>query len=446
MLFGVPSPSSRAIYMVPPWIAQKHPGKRSMKILFLTPYLPGPPVFGGQRRIHGLMTALSASHEVSVLSLVDGAANSREGIADAKKYCRRVVTVPDHLHRVSGKLKRVLQLGSVATRSSWERSLYVRPAFQRALDHHLSEHDYDVIVCEFVFMAGYDFGSVRAKRACLVLDEHNVEYDILERTASATGLFRRFFNATNCRKLKREEIESWQRFDGTLLTSARDEGIVRRQAPNARTAVVPNGVDVDSFHPDPQDRAAPMTLLFFGAINYFPNTDGVLFFLTQVFPLLRAKYPSVRARIVGPGAPESVVALGGDGVEIVGFVDDLRSEIAQASVVVAPLRIGGGTRLKILEALSVGKAVVSTTVGAEGLDVQHDRDILIADSPEAFASAVGRALDDVTLRERLGRAARRTAEALYSWKASARKLDAFLGELLASCAYERAREPSPNGS
>lgn len=403
-----------------------------MRILFFTPFLPGPPVFGGQRRIHGLMTALAKSHDVSLLSLVDPAADLTDGLRDAAQYCDEVVTVPDPLHRASGQAKRLLQLRSIASTQSFEQLLYRRPAVQKALDEHLTKNQYDIINCEFVFMGGYRFPERRRGSPAprLVLDEHNVEYDILRRTADAASLDRKLFNTVNYRKLKREETAAWARFDGCAFTSERDEGIARDEVPPARTAVIPNGVDVEQFRPKEGDRSTPMTVLFFGAINYFPNTDAVLFFLREVFPILARRHPEVVIRIVGPGAPAEIVALGSERVKVVGFVDDLREEIARAAVVIAPLRIGGGTRLKIVEAMAMAKPIVSTTLGAEGLDVTHEGDILLADTAEALALEIGRVLEDDGLAKRLGQAARQTAEARYSWRAAAQKLTDFYGSLL----------------
>jgi glycosyltransferase involved in cell wall biosynthesis len=343
----------------------------AMKLLFLTPYLPGPPIFGGQRRIHGLMTRLAASHEVSCLALTDGYDDHDASLADTKRYCRHVVAVPETRHRVTGPKKRLLQLRSVVSTQSWERFLYRSPAFQRALDAHLAQHQYDAIVCEFIYMAYYRLKlDGHGKQTRLVIDEHNVEYDLLRRTADATRFDRKFFHSVNWRKLKHEEVGVWKRFDGCTLTSRRDEEIVNAEAPSVRTAVVPNGVEVDTFKPRP-DPIEPMTLLFFGAMNYYPNTDGAVFFAREVFPLLAERYPKLRLRIVGPVGEGPVMDLKSERVEVVGFVTDVMSEIARAAVVVAPLRIGGGTRLKILEAMSMAKAIVSTRIGAEGIDVRH---------------------------------------------------------------------------
>ena len=400
-----------------------------MKILFLCPYLPGPPVFGGQRRIHGLMTALAKEHQISLVALVDPDKDNSAGLRDAREYCQNIVTAEDALHRVSGRKKRVLQLRSLVSRHSWEQKLHQRPAVQRALDTHLSQHRYDVINCEFVFMGGYRFDPKVLENTRLTLDEHNVEYDILERTASATRFDRKLYNEVNRRKLKREELAAWARFDGISFTSERDRDIATRGVPTARTAVVPNGVDVETFRPLAEDRVRANTILFFGAINYVPNNDAVSFFLREVFPQLSARRPELRVRIVGPGAPKEILALANDRVDVLGFVDDLRKEIASAAVVIAPLRIGGGTRLKILEGMAVGRPIVSTRIGAEGIDVKHERDILIADSPHELGAAIERVIDEPELAFRLGEAARQTAERHYSWRAAAQKLVEFYAEL-----------------
>jgi glycosyltransferase involved in cell wall biosynthesis len=398
-----------------------------MKLLFIAPYLPGPPIFGGQRRIHGMMTCLARSHELSVIALTDGYVDQRASELEAKQYCKHVISVPQRYHRLEGANKRLTQLRSLLSHHSWERRVYKRLAVQRAIDQHLAAHSYDAIICEFAFMADYQLRRAR-ERTRLVLDEHNIEYDLLRRSAVNATFERKLFHAVNWRKLKHEEVRAWKRFDGCTLTSRRDQALVNAGAPGVPTAVVPNGVDIATFCPR-EVAEAPETLLFFGAINYYPNSDAAVSFTEQVLPLLRPHFPRLRVRIVGPIGEAQIKQLEGPQIELVGFVEDLQAEIARASVVIAPLRIGGGTRLKILEAMAMGKAIVATRIGAEGLDVKHGHDILLADSPVEQAREIRRLLDDPGLRAHLGHNARTTAVASYSWAASARKLDDFLCQL-----------------
>jgi glycosyltransferase involved in cell wall biosynthesis len=266
----------------------------------------------------------------------------------------------------------------------------------------------------------------------LILDEHNIEYDIVRRTAISTReIDRKLYSELNWRKLRAEERDAWRRFDGCTVTSSRDEALLLRDVPSARTAVVPNGVDVPFFSAYSAQVPDEMSLLFFGTVRYHPNLDGLLFFLREVMPRLKARYPTVKLRIVGPSVVPEIAARAGDDVEVVGLVDDVRPYIARATVVIVPLRIGGGTRFKILEAMAMGKAAVSTVVGAEGIAVRDGEDILLANDAVHFARQIGRLLDDAALRERIGAAARRLAERDYSWDASVARLEDFSVELLA---------------
>jgi len=225
-----------------------------------------------------------------------------------------------------------------------------------------------VVVLEGPFVAHHRIrrGPGRAAPR-IVLDEHNVEYDVHRQIAGGRGgRVRRLFSAVNWRKMRREEHAVWERVDGVTVTSAADAARVRAARPGARVAVVPNAVDVDRFRPRAGDPAPDRsTLLFFGALDYYPNLEGLLWFLDEVWPRVLESHPAARLRILGRRPPPALVARQGPRVEVAGFVEDLRPSLAAAAGVIVPLRLGGGTRLKILEAMAMERPVVSTTVGAE---------------------------------------------------------------------------------
>jgi glycosyltransferase involved in cell wall biosynthesis len=395
----------------------------------VTPYLPSPPRFGGQRRLHGLVSALAEYDEVSVLSFFDPASDPAEDIEATRCHCRRVVTVENPYLAVGGVAKRLRQAQALLSTESYEQRAHHHRTLDRTLRALVAEAGYDVVQFEFAYMA-----SLASTHACagaaVVLDEHNIEYDVGRQTAETGELSRRLHHTLNWRKLRAEEQRIWREVDGCALTSARDEYVLHAHAPGTRTAVVPNAVDLDYFRPSEHPVPEPFTMLFFGAVDYYPNTDGLLFFLDEILPRVRVRLPAARLYVVGRRPPDVIASRDGRGVTIVGAVDDVRPYIERAAVVVVPLRLGGGTRLKVLEAMAMGRAVVSTSLGAQGLEVAPERDLFIADDAESFATRVVEVLEDPALANRLGALARQRIEAHYGWAASVKTLRRLHGEIL----------------
>jgi sugar transferase (PEP-CTERM/EpsH1 system associated) len=410
-------------------------GHRRLSVLFVTPYLPSPPRFGGQMRLHGLISSLARCHDVSVLSLVDPSEDQHDAQRETARYCRRVIAVPHPRYAGGTASKRLLQLGSMFSSHSYEWFIHRQRALELELDAALARDRFDVVCFEFSHMA-----ALRTRRGdrgnggpVFVLDEHNIEYELVRQTArsDASGPVRRAYSALDWRKVRAEERRVWAGLDGCTLTSERDRGALLADCPGARTTVIPNGVDSEFFAPhEPPVPPVADTLLFFGAIDYYPNTDGLRFFLDDVLPLLDSRVPRVQLSIVGRRPPEEILARRGPTVQVTGAVDDVRPYLERAAVVICPLRLGSGTRLKILEAMAMGKAVVSTTLGAEGLDVIAGHHLLIADDAESFAAQIRRLLDSPDLAARIGAAARKRVVTLYSWRSSAERLSDFYGELI----------------
>ena len=378
--------------------------------------------------MHALVSGLAQHHDVSLLSLVDASAEEGD-VTATEEYCNDVVTV----RHSRAPNKRLLQMAATISPWSYERWLTWVPALQRKLDDMLTSERFDVVQLEFAHTAVFRVRATNGVRPVVCLDEHNIEYEILLRTARGrSSLLRRAYNALDGIKVRSEEKRAWSRVDGCAVCSVRDEETLLEEAPGTRTVVVPNGVDLESFTLRNDSQREPATLLFFGAIDYYPNTDAVLHFLDEVMPRLASRNPRIKLCVVGRRPPESVLARRAPNVEITGAVDDVRPWIERATAVVVPLRIGGGTRLKILEAMAMGKAIVSTTLGAEGIDAIHDRDLLLADDPETFAAQAMKTIDEPELATRLGRAARRLVVEKYGWQASVDRLSEFHGELLAA--------------
>jgi glycosyltransferase involved in cell wall biosynthesis len=398
-----------------------------MKLLWVMPYLPSPSTFGGQRRIEGLAQAIAARHDVSILALHSSADPLERWLAETRAWCHDVEVFPQRTFGLDQRRKRLAQLATLALPWSWESASHFNRHLRHRIAQRLRDERWDAVVVEFAQTA---VNLPRVVDVPVLLDEHNIEFDLKHRTATTSdSKLRQVFASAEWRKLRREEHAAWSRVAAVAATSDRDVAFVREQFPERLAAVVPNGVDLDRFRPpDVERRRGPA--VFFGAHNYFPNADGLRFLFGEIWPLVTEAVPAARVRIVGPHPDPDVAAMAPSGVEIVGFVDDVVAEVSAASIALAPLRVGGGTRLKIVEAMALGRPVVSTTLGAEGIDAVDGRDIIIADTARDFADAIIRLLGDPTEARRIGADARTLVEQRYGWTACAAAFEALLDEMV----------------
>jgi polysaccharide biosynthesis protein PslH len=258
----------------------------------------------------------------------------------------------------------------------------------------------------------------------------------LERSwRQSSSPLRRLYNRLEAAKLKRDELAACRRASAVLTTSDVDRATLAPEVAGVPIRVVPNGVDTSYFMPTGPGGAGepvdPACVLFTGAIDYHPNTDGVRYFHAEILPRIHTAAPEAVFTVVGKDPPAHIRALGGPRVVVTGAVPDVRPWMRRGAVAVVPLRVGGGTRLKILEAMASGRAVVSTTIGCEGIEVTPGENILVADTPADFADAVVRCLRDPGLRARLGRRGRALVERRYRWEAIGEALSDFYRELVA---------------
>jgi glycosyltransferase involved in cell wall biosynthesis len=406
-----------------------------LNILYVSHMPASPPRFGAQARVHGLITELARRHHLTAAMLVDDEFDAEECRRAMQIYCNKVVLVPNP-YGYEGLTKRLLQLRSLASTRSFERLRVTVPVLQRALDRILRSTRFDVVNLEFSYLGHCDLRQAPPgeKLPALVVDSHNIDYDLARqyaRDGRSLSLVRRLYASANWRKLRREELGTYRDADGIYLCSATDQRRLLNEVPEARTAVIPNAADVEYYQPRPADPPSDgRTVVFFGLLSYVPNIDGVVHFVHDIWPRIAEAHPEARCKIIGGRPPPSLLALAGPRVQLTGFVSDLRPHLAAAAAVVVPLRLGGGTRLKIVEAMAMGKAVVSTTLGAEGIEAVHGRDILVEDEPAAFAEAVNRLLASPGLAARIGQSARQLTVGRYAWSGAARSLEGFYRRIL----------------
>lgn len=385
------------------------------RLLFLAQTLPYPPDGGVHIRTFHVLRHLARTFEVDALFFYRRAARSgSNGIAESAGELRRYASVDVFPIPQEEWLARRIwdHVRSVIRHRPYTLYAYESRAFRSTLGRRLRDSDYDLVHVDSLDLSGY---LPLLSGLPVVCAHHNVESELLARRADSTSnRLAKGYLRHQAGLLAREEERWCPRVAMNVIVSERDRRTLEERIPNACYTVVPNGVDVAQYRPTEGEKAG---MVFVGGSNWFPNRDALDHFTRDILPLVRTRKPEAGVKWVGetPTRLRRKVERR-HRIEMTGYVEDIRPHVGPAACYVVPLRVGGGTRLKILDAWAMGKAVVSTSQGCEGLEASDGRNILIRDEPEAFAEAVCRVLSDPGLRERLGREARRTAERLYSWE------------------------------
>jgi len=397
-----------------------------MRILWLKSDLLLPLDKGGKLRTWHLMRHLAQRHEITYLAFKEPGQPAAD-VDGMREVAARVETVT-RAEPAKGTLRFYADAAMhLVDPLPYAVGKYRSREFKRRLKALLDTQSFDLVVCDFLFPAV----NLPKRLPCpAVIFTHNVESEIWRRHAETrTGTIEKALYGAQYRRMLRYERTTLARFEGVLAVSDADRQTFAALYPEAirqPAHVVPTGVDTDYFAPAP-GAPAPPTLVFTGSMDWLPNEDAMQYFCRDILPLIRAEEPDVRLSIVGRAPTPAVKRLAeAEGILVTGRVDDVRPYMRDAMVYVVPLRIGGGTRLKIFEAMSMGKAVVSTTVGAEGLPVMDGRHVMLADEPTSFARAVVRLLRDTDARARLESAARALVLEQYDWSAVAGSLESAL--------------------
>jgi sugar transferase (PEP-CTERM/EpsH1 system associated) len=420
-----------------------------MKILYLAHRIPYPPNKGDKIRSFNEIKYLSRRHEIHLACLADNPKDLKYE-CDLKKYCKTTNVI--FINPKLAKLKSTICLFSTKPLSI---CYFYSKRLQKAIDHLLSTHHFDCIFCFSSPMAEYIFRSKflvsgfqklgfnkninrpetsNQQPATKIMDFVDVDSDKWAQYAQYVRFPQSWIYRLESRKLARYEKKVAETFDHSIFVTGSEVKIFKDQNPHIKNiTAIPNGVDLDYFSPrfcqKPETSLQQPVIVFTGAMDYFANIDGVVWFTKEILPLIKKEIPEIRFYIVGSNPTKEVLSLSdNNNVTVTGYVPDTREYLGKATVVVVPLRIARGIQNKILEAMATGVPVVATPKAFEGIEAEPDRDLVLGEDPKKFADLVIKLIKEVSLRESIGNNARRVIENNYSWTKNLEKLDRILAK------------------
>ena len=395
-----------------------------LRVLWISHLVPYPPKSGVLARSHHLVRELARYVDLDLVSFIqptwlelcfgsvdEGLRESREALS---AFCRPVAFLPIESEQAIGGRARLALTSLISGRPSTVEWLASREA-RRVLTDLAARTTYDLVHLDTISLAPYRelFPASRAS-----LGHHNIESHMLLRRAELeTRPLQRWFYGQEGRSLLRYERSAIARFDTHITCSTLDSDRLREVAPHPSVVDIPNGVDIDYFQPI-QPAAVPNSLVFAGTMDWYPNVDAMTFMLKEVWPLLKAARPDVTFGIVGRNPPAwmAEMARQDPGIRVYGYVDDVRPYLAGASLYVCPIRDGGGTKLKILDALAMARCIVAHPTACEGIAVVDGQTAVLAAEAPAMAASILALLDDPARAAAIGQRGRELAEARYSFR------------------------------
>ena len=399
------------------------------KLLVLSPVFPYPLIAGGRIRIFHLLKRLSRDFEITLLTLTD----SDENETDALSFLHKLIVVPSSQTRLA-QLMRILSYLPRAL-SGYPLEVIVKRSDRmlRELRRLLETEQFEAAVVEFTQCIQY-MGPILEAGIPAALVEHDIAYVSMRRRAAVHTGFWGLIWRWEAAKIEQYEKNGWRIFNRIIAMSEVDRAEILKEAPDAQVDIIPNGVDTKRL-PVTVEGDRP-TLVFVGWMRHLPNRDGLTWFLTEIWPLIRDKNDAVHLHIIGRGLPNEIRRMADldDRVNYLAYLPDIENHVGKAWVTIVPIRIGSGSRLKILESMALGTPIVTTTIGCEGIAAKDGEDVLIADIPKEFAEKVLLLLDAGDRRKQLAAKARELVENRYSWDRIAESATASIRSLMSEAA------------
>jgi glycosyltransferase involved in cell wall biosynthesis len=401
---------------------------KPLRILQLTPRCPYPLHDGGAIGMYNITKYLSLrGHSIRMVSF-----STEENYypPELTKYCSlRTVGAPTGHSVVKLILSQFKGVPYMVLK-------YKNDPMQMALQEEMDQFKPDVLHIDHFVMAQYGVNIRKSCKTPMVLREHNFETKFLRRFAQQTSNpIKKLTLRMESRRMVQFEVATCEQFDRCAMITHEDEAELKSLSPKVKTTVIPAGVEIP---PESENNRASRTILFLASLDWQPNVDGFFWFYREVLPLVVQMMGDATVHIVGRGKSTRLSSLHDGRVKFIGFVDDVAPYIRDAAVCIVPLHSGSGMRIKILEMMAQGKAVVATSVGAEGIEVESGKDILIADSPQDFAGAVVQLLQNHEYRDTIGASARLRVRQKYDWSRVAERFENVYYEVCASEAMSRS--------
>lgn len=402
-----------------------------MNILFLSQIVPYPPHGGVLQRGYNIIREICKYNKVHLLAFVHpDILKTKQEVQDAKdelgRFCASVEFFPlwvkeSKLNKYAGLFTGLFSPKPFSVLAHRSKQIESR------IDWLLSKDQFDIIHYDTIALSRFNRNCITIPK---VVTHHNIESNLMQRRAQVEkNTLAKYYLYRQAKRLRDYEEAETGKFAVNIVMSEKDGEELKIINPNVEIEVVPNGVDTTYFTTGNGEETR--SVIYTGGMNMFANKDAVLYFMNEIWPIIKAKEPDVKFYAIGQDPPPELLKIAENDLKVIvtGYVDDIRPFVSKAAVYVVPLRVGGGTRLKILDAMAMGKAIVSTSIGCEGLEVSNLENILIVDNPSDFAEKTLDLLRNRRKRNELGIAARRLVESKYSWE----KIGSTLQQV-----YERA--------
>ena len=387
-----------------------------MNILQIAPKVPYPLIDGGAIGIYNITKHLSLrGHNITYVTFMNDDINS---LSEFRQYCNLITIKKDTGNKISGLLKNIF------SEIPYTHFKYRSDEFLEIIKTELTANKYDVVHLDHLHMSFYGSYIKENFKIPVFLREHNFETLIWERLyKSENNILKKILYKNQYKKIKKYEPIECKKFDKCLMVTEADAENLLKEDSTIPVDVVPAGVDLNYFPETNSLDYKEKTLLFVGSLDWFPNIDAFKWFYSNVFPVIKQRYPDVILKVIGKNPPDEIKSIKDPSVIVLGMVDDVRPHFKDAHVCVVPLRIGGGMRIKILEMLAMKKAVVSTHIGAEGIEIEDGNHLLLADSEKEIADSISKYFDDINLTKKIGETGYKLVYEKYSWTKIAEKLE-----------------------